>query len=141
MRVDDIMSTTVRTIHLSDPATVASERMRVHSIGHLVVTDHGRIVGIVSPSDMPDLVTEDREFRTVKDVMSSPAVVVDRQMSVAAASRLMHERRVPFLPVVAGEILVGSITLADVARALFQHERQVANVEAAAEWTVPELVR
>jgi CBS domain-containing protein len=129
MRVEEIMSTRVRTIRTSDPATMASERMRINSIRHLIAMHRDRIAGVVSARDVTDLATEDREFRSVEDVMSSPAVVVAPHISVDEASGLMAERGVSFLPVVQGEVILGSIALEDLANALLGIGRPACPVE------------
>ncbi|RLI22454.1 hypothetical protein DRO45_00860, partial [Candidatus Bathyarchaeota archaeon] len=52
----------------------------------------------------------------VKDVMSSPLVVVEPNMELEEAVKLMFQMKIKKLPVVDGKRLVGLITLTDIAR-------------------------
>jgi CBS domain-containing protein len=52
MRVDEIMTKPVVSIGPEEPASVAWPRMEREHIRHLVVLDHGWLVGVVSQRDL-----------------------------------------------------------------------------------------
>ena len=52
MRLREFMRTSVVTIESTEAASVAWSRMRQRRIRHLVVTDNGRVVGIISERDL-----------------------------------------------------------------------------------------
>ncbi|HEX9757534.1 MAG TPA: CBS domain-containing protein [Nitrospiria bacterium] len=51
-RVDSIMSTPIITIDINKSGMEASELMSDHRIRHLAVTEHGKIVGVISVRDL-----------------------------------------------------------------------------------------
>lgn len=54
--VRDVMNDTVQSVRATDPVSEAAKRMRQHRVHHLVVTDDGRAVGIVSAFDLLSVV-------------------------------------------------------------------------------------
>ena len=57
--------------------------------------------------------------KRVSDIMTSPAIVVGPDMSVAAASALMRQHDIRHLPVVENSRLVGIVTRVDLREASF----------------------
>jgi CBS-domain-containing membrane protein len=129
------MRSTVRDV-MTDPAVAVSDTapfkeivatLAVHRVDALPVIDRdGRVVGMVSEADL--LVKEEGPVRTRRrvfhfrrcrlegrkmraliaaDLMTSPAVTIVPDVSIAAAARVMTERRLRRLPVVdeAGRLL------------------------------------
>ena len=95
------------------PATSFREVAKVlaeHDIsGVPVVDDDDHVVGVVSESDLLA-----RHELTVRDLMTTPAVTVHAEETVADAARLMVRRGVERLPVVdEEERLVGIVTRRD----------------------------
>ncbi|MCC6659529.1 MAG: CBS domain-containing protein [Phycisphaerales bacterium] len=115
MRLQNIMRTDVVTIDAAKTATVAWTRMRQQRIRHLVVTDNGRLVGLVSERDLGGRAGDaNREGRAVRDLMSSRLVYADPKMTLRQAANLMRGRLVGCLPVMDGDQLVGIVTATDV---------------------------
>ncbi len=56
--VRDVMNNTVHVVRATDPASEAATRMRQHRVHHLIVTDGGRAVGIVSAFDLLSVVAD-----------------------------------------------------------------------------------
>ena len=50
----------------------------------------------------------------VKQVMSSPAICIDSKSTIDAATKLMEEKNLGFLPVTENDVLVGVITDRDI---------------------------
>ena len=115
MRVEDVMTVPVVTIHAEDQASVAWERMRRRRVRHLVVTDpDGRLRGVVSASDLGgrsgDLV---RSGRRVADLMTEKVVVASPHTTVREAANLMRGHVVSCLPVFKSGKLAGIVTALD----------------------------
>src|SRR6185436_16613012 len=131
----------MRTLHVRDlmtmkPITVtpdtgmleARQRMMEERIRHLVVTEEGRVVGIVTdrdirlnlPSPASSLSVWEMNFLlaklTVGDVMTRSVLIVDPKRSAAEAAHIMLTHKIGALPVTEGERLVGIITESDFLR-------------------------
>ena len=103
----------------------AVERMVEANVGSLLVTESGEVTGIVTERDYLRRVAV--EGRTdsetcVREIMSSPLIVVTPQTSVDECMALMTNRRLRHLPVVdAGEV-AGIVSIGDVVK--FQSRQQ-----------------
>jgi len=119
LKVEDVMVREVMTI--DDNATVkeAAEVMNKFEIGCLIAIKKGKAMGIVTERDLLKRVVAEAKDATktkVKEVMSSPLVVVEPNMDLEEAVRLMFQMKIKKLPVVDGKRLVGLVTLTDIAR-------------------------
>jgi acetoin utilization protein AcuB len=130
MSVRDRMSRRVTTVRPEARLSEAVLLMRTRKIRHLPVVDRaGRLVGMVTARDLRQALfapavqseTEDvlglLETLAVGDVMTRSVLSVRAATSIRDAARLMHERKVGALPVVARERLIGLLTETDVLRA------------------------
>jgi CBS domain-containing protein len=97
----------------------AVTQMVAGNVGSLVVTDGGEIVGIVTERDYLRRVAaselDDRDT-PVRDIMSSPLVVVTPQTSVDECMALMTNRRIRHLPVVDDGEVTGVVSIGDVVK-------------------------
>lgn len=120
MRVLDVMSTDVVKAQLLEPVYDAVYRMLTKNVGSIIVTDNGKVVGVVTKGDVlrrAFLKGVDPKSLPVKKVMSSPPVTTSPSTTLEEASRLMNEKRVSKLPVLENGKLVGIITSTDIIRA------------------------
>jgi CBS domain-containing protein len=130
--VKDVMSTNVAAVQrgaaLKKVAAVLRER-RVSAVP--VLDDAGRVVGVVSEADLlSKLAASPLPAGTIRlawrlrdaaatagtagDLMTSPAVTIGPEQTVAQAARLMQDRHVRRLPVVTGDSrLAGIVSRAD----------------------------
>ena len=103
----------------------AVEQMVEANVGSLLVTESGEVTGIVTERDyLRRVVVEGRTDREtpVREIMSSPLIVVTPQTSVDECMALMTNRRIRHLPVVdAGEV-AGIVSIGDVVK--FQSKQQ-----------------
>jgi acetoin utilization protein AcuB len=132
MRVDDVMSTPVRTIDGERSSDEAWETMRRYRTRHLVVTARdGRVVGIVSASDLGGRHGEPlRRNRPVADLMTAKVVVATPETTIREAANLMRGHAVSCLPVFAGSRLKGIVTVLDLLELIGRGaERPVAKAE------------
>jgi CBS domain-containing protein len=106
-------------------ALLASKR-----IGAIPVTEHGKVVGIFSERDVIYRLAEEGDAclsRPLGDVMTAPAITVNRDTPVLEALALMTRRRIRHLPVVDGGEMCGFISIGDLVKARLdeiQHEAE-----------------
>ncbi len=148
LQARDIMTTEVITV---TPETTVLDLARLLAENKIngapVVTDDGRLVGVVTQSDLidrakkfelPHVITildahfflerpstfkknlEKMVGNLVGDIMTSPAVTIPPDMPLDEIASTMARRQVHTLPVVAGDELVGIIGKIDIIRALGQ---------------------
>ena len=85
-------------------------------IGAVPVTRDGEVAGIFSERDVVyRLSTEGASIldKAVGDVMTAPAITVEPQTTVLAASSARARRRIRHLPVVEGGKLTGIVSIGD----------------------------
>ena len=116
MRVQEIMSTDVKTVSRS--VTVASARglMRLGGIHHLLVVEEGRVVGVVSDLDLGGPVATrrgDGGATPIADVMSEHVVTAPADATVRQAANLLRGHGIGCLAIVADEKPVGIVTISD----------------------------
>ena len=117
--VEDVMVKEVITIDEKSTVREAANIMNRFEIGCLIVTKNGKAVGILTERDLLKRVVSQAKSprRTkVETVMSRPLIVVEPEMDLEEAARLMFKLRVKKLPVVEGGRLTGLVTLTDLAR-------------------------
>ena len=115
-------------LQIEASATVfdAIKRMVESNVGALLVTDGGRVTGIVTERDYLRRVT--LEGRTeketlVREIMSAPLVYVTPETTVEECMAVMTERRIRHVPVFAdGRELVGIVSIGDLVK--FQSKEQ-----------------
>ena len=103
----------------------AVKRMVEANVGSLLVTESGEIAGIVTERDYlrhVALAERTDEGTAVREVMSSPLVVVTPQTTVDECMALMTDRRIRHLPVVDGGEVVGIVSIGDVVK--FKSKKQ-----------------
>jgi CBS domain-containing protein len=131
IKVREWMTTPAITVLPNIPLSDARELMREYGVRRLIVTENGRVMGIVtigdvreaSPSDATTLSIWEVNFLwsklTVERVMTHAAITIDPDASIIDAAELMLERKVSGLPVIdSHHVLVGVISEADIFRML-----------------------
>ncbi len=119
LTVDDVMVKEVITIDENSTVKEAADVMNKFEIGCLIAVKKGKAMGIITERDLLKRVVaeaKDANKTKVKDVMSSPLVVVEPSMDLGEAVRLMFQMKIKKLPVVDGKRLVGLVSLTDIAR-------------------------
>lgn len=94
--------------------------------GFPVVDGMGRLVGIITLSDIRDIPVDKRMEAVVEEAMTPDPVVVTPYDTLDEASRWLSIADVGRLPVVDGDLLVGVITRSDIIRA---YERKLLDNE------------
>ncbi|MET0250281.1 MAG: CBS domain-containing protein [Sphingobium sp.] len=88
-------------------------------IGCVPVVDQGSVVGIFSERDLLYHFAQDGLeilHRAVGNVMTAPAISIDRQTPVLVALSLMTRRRIRHLPVVEDGSLLGIVSIGDLVK-------------------------
>lgn len=130
--VGDVMTRQIMVLRIEDNLDEVMKAMKLFHIHHVPVVDGEKLVGMVSHRDMLSMMhsrlqpfagQEDRdtfEHTFVMNVMTRDPVSVAPELPLASAIRVMRERRVGCLPVVADDKLVGLLTETDLIRVLAQ---------------------
>jgi acetoin utilization protein AcuB len=130
MRVRDWMTGPVRSVRPEENLHDAEALMRQYYIRHLPVLYRGTLVGILSDRDLqsalpsPTTTLSVGEIRfylarlQVSQVMTRQVLTITPQMPLAEATRLVHDRKLGALPVIAGGQVVGILTTTDLMEAL-----------------------
>jgi acetoin utilization protein AcuB len=131
--VKSIMSKKVQSVRPDTSLDTAVELLMTKDISHLPVTEEGRLVGILSKTDVVRdrfLNGNDGELeqkgveagyqmesnRTVAELMAKRVRTLASSASVAEAAAAMTRFRVHGLPVVDSDKLVGFVSTLDIAR-------------------------
>jgi CBS domain-containing protein len=119
LKVEDIMVKEVITVDEGSNVKEAADVMNKFEIGCLIVTKNGKAVGILTERDLlKRVVGEAKNPKKLKvsAIMSKPIVVVEPEMDLEEAAKLMFKMKIKKLPVVEGGQLKGLVTLTDLAR-------------------------
>lgn len=121
MQLKGIMAKNVLTISSEDTIAGAARRMQEANIGCLVITNAGRVEGIITDRDLAvRCVSQGHNPQQcqVSNHMSSPVITTQPEMDILDAAHLMTEQKVKRLPVVEGDQLIGLVSFSDVAQAM-----------------------
>ena len=121
LKAGDIMSRDVAAISPQSTVVSAVRIMSSNKISCLIVTDNGRLSGIVTETDiLKRAVTGGNDFRKmiIEQIMSSPVRSVPSDLSVMESSKIMEAENIRRLVVLEDERPVGIITQTDMVQAL-----------------------
>ena len=121
LKAGDIMSRDVAAISPQSTVVWAVRIMSSNNISCLIVTDNGRLSGIVTETDiLKRAVVGGNDFRKmiVEQIMSSPARCIDRDLSIMEISKIMEDENIRRLVVMDHERFVGIVTQTDIVQVL-----------------------
>src|SRR4051812_1062244 len=112
---------TGEVFNISPDATVldAVRLMAEKNVGALLVVENGQLVGLVSERDYTrKIVLHGKRSREtpVREIMSTNLTVIRPDEPVENCLRMMTEKRIRHLPVVAGDELRGVISIGDLVK-------------------------
>jgi CBS domain-containing protein len=146
MKVRHVMTETVFTVTPDTPLKAVATRMLEYGISGMPVVDGERVLGVISETDIlfKERVAPDRKglvdwlvhyaedpplaklaARTAGEAMTTPAVTIAPERTVADAAALLLDLRIDRLPVIEGGELVGIVTRADLIRAFTRDDEEV----------------
>jgi len=105
----------------------ALQLMAQKDIGALLVTDAGRVGGILSERDYARKVIlqgKSSHDIPVREIMTSGVVTVDPSKSIEDCMALMTQRRIRHLPVCEGDKLVGIVSIGDLVKEVIAEQEQ-----------------
>ncbi len=115
IKVREVMKTPI-TVAPSDSVQRAYEIIKSRLIGGLPVVKEGRLVGIITKSDIMSVSPPERQTLKVEDIMSERVLTVNPDSTLAQAFEVMLSRGIGRLPVVEENKLVGIVARADIGR-------------------------
>ncbi|MEV6731086.1 MULTISPECIES: CBS domain-containing protein [unclassified Streptomyces] len=128
--VNDVMTHAVISVDRGAPIKEIVEAMRQWRISALpVLSDEGRVVGVVSEADLLLKAQGADESRAVTagQLMTFPAVTVTEETGIAGAARLMAHRHLKRLPVVDSDgRLVGVVSRGDLLKIYLRPDADIA---------------
>jgi len=136
LSVEQLLNQKPRAIYSvgpEEPVLAAIKKMAEHHIGALLVMSGEKLVGIVSERDYARKVVllgrSSTETR-VDAIMTARVVTVTAKQDAHDCMRLMTDMRIRHLPVVAGDRVVGVLSIGDLVRAVIEEqERTIADLE------------
>ncbi len=126
MLVGDIISKKLIKLTITDDVGKAFELMRVNRIRHIPVLSDGKLMGIITNTDLRQVLKPSKskgseqpayfisKLSTVEEIMTSDPLTVTLQTDVEEAARLLQEHKIGGLPVLEDGKLVGMITETDI---------------------------
>jgi CBS domain-containing protein len=116
--VKDIMKHQVVTVNSAMSVMDAAKMMDDAGIGCVIVIENNIAVGIVTERDFVKRVAARGIPMTtpIKQIMSSPLIVVNPEENIWEVAELMKQRRIHKVPVVHQNLLVGIVTTTDLTR-------------------------
>jgi CBS domain-containing protein len=119
-KVRDIMSAAPVCMGPDDSVSAAARAMKRHGAGTVLVLAGGRPSGLLTDRDITvRVLAENRDPGTtpIGDICGGELVVIGPDDDVAVAARLVRERAVRRIPVLAGGVPVGVVHCGDLALA------------------------
>lgn len=108
--------TAVWTIAPDTTVFEAIQMMSDKNVGALLVTEHNRLIGIISERDYTRKVAlkgkSSKELK-VREIIPDRVLSVTRQHTIEDCMRMMTEHRVRHLPVLDGQEITGIISIGD----------------------------
>jgi CBS domain-containing protein len=113
--VRELMSLKVTTLSPKRPTFDALRAMISHDYGCIVVTERGKVVGIITERDIVQKITKSFDYlnRPLSETASKPVISILPETPVWEAFTLMLRKGIRRLPVIKNEKLEGLVTERD----------------------------
>lgn len=112
-KVGELMTHPPITIEMNTPVVKAAQEMMEKKISSLLVTNRGKLVGIITEHDLLQMIPKHTliPHTTVSDLMSNNLITISPEAYFYEAMLKMINNNIKHLPVVQGKNLEGIITL------------------------------
>lgn len=118
MLVKDYMTLNPRTVNPDDSALEIAEKMKTLNYRQFPVVEDGKLVGIITETDLNDAIKENKDTQ-VKEVMVTDPLTLMEDASIENASDIIRIKNFNALPVVSEtNELLGLLTVTDILDAL-----------------------
>ncbi len=114
------MVTEVITASPEDTVEEAIQLMRRFSIRHIPVVENGKLVGLVTESNLRAYLSSEKLQLPLKEVMILNPITVDPDTSIDEAAKIIYKYKIGGLPVVSNGKLIGIITITDILEAFIE---------------------
>lgn len=114
--IRDVMTAHVETAQLNTTIKDAARRMRELRVGSLLVEHEGRMVGIITETDMVRKAIAlglDFERETISAIMTSPLVTIAADKTPQEAHEIMADLAIRHLPVTENGKFIGVTSVRD----------------------------
>ena len=128
IQVRRLMSSPVHTVPSGLPALEAGRMMEEMDIRRLVVVDDGRLVGILTQTDLVHVLTSYGMWKSVGDIMTRDVAVVPSSVTVRQAALAMAEKSISCIVALDGEAVSGIFTERDMLKRIIALKRNPAQV-------------
>ncbi|HVE52579.1 MAG TPA: CBS domain-containing protein [Ramlibacter sp.] len=124
MKVSDILrvkGNTLYTVGPEEPLSRAIDIMAEKDIGSLVVMDHGDLVGMLTFREVIQCIVANKHTvgdTVVRTAMDDHPLTCTMETELDEVRRMMLERHARYMPVMDKRMLMGVISLYDVAKAV-----------------------
>jgi CBS domain-containing protein len=132
MQVENILQSKGRAVTtVTSGSTIADAvaLLNTHRIGAVVVSDNGKVAGILSERDVVRHLGTDWASlakRPVSDVMTRNVISASRFATIADVMERMTQHRIRHLPIVENGELVGIVSIGDVVKRKIEETEQEA---------------
>jgi len=119
MKVVELMNQNVVTCHPLEKLNIILNKLELFKISGMPVVDKGKLVGIISQSDiLRGLATGDIAEVSVDQVMTREVIVAAPTESAVVVTKLMVDNDINRIPIVDNEKIVGIVTRGDIIKAV-----------------------
>ena len=119
MKVVELMNKNVITCHPSETLNIILNKLELFKIAGMPVVDKGKLVGIISQSDiLKGLKAGSIGDQSVADVMTPDVITVPPTESAILVAKLMVEKHINRIPIVDSDKVVGIVTRGDIIKAV-----------------------
>ena len=128
--VTQLLQAKGREIHTIGPEARVFEALKLmaeKNVGALVVTEGGKLAGIISERDYARkviLLSKSSHEIAVREIMTSRVITVQPGQTVEQCMSLMTEKRIRHLPVTEGEKLIGVLSIGDLVKEVIAEQEQ-----------------
>ena len=134
--VEEILKEKGNTVYALGPQATMMEALKImttHKIGAVLVIENNKILGIFSERDCVQNLAQLSECSLetpITDFMSSPVYYITPDQTLDDCMTVMTGKRLRHLPVLAGEELVGLISIGDVVKkVLSERDERIKDLE------------
>ena len=114
LTVAEIMSSPVKTLPSDSSVLEACEFMEAQHIKRLPLMEDEKLVGIVTQTDLTQVITSYGMWRDVTEIMSRDVATIQKDSSVAEAAEVMASQKISSIMVMDGHQIAGVLTERDV---------------------------
>ncbi|HEY9061650.1 MAG TPA: CBS domain-containing protein [Pseudobacteroides sp.] len=118
MKVKEIMTKNIAYVNPMSTVVEAAQLMQKHNVGAIPVCDQNGVIGLVTDRDIVvrNIAHGKSPSETpVKDVMTSQVTTISPDTDIDDATKIMSQNQIRRLPVVENNMLVGILSLGDMA--------------------------